>query len=234
MNDEKNEAKISEVFLSYQGEGPFAGSRQLFVRFYGCNQDCIYCDTPLESYRTFSKEALLSKVLDFEDDYNEIVLTGGEPLLHSGFIREFLFLFGKHRKHKVYLETNGTLPEELSKIIDYMDIISMDFKLPSSSGRDIDLWEVHEKFAEISSGKELIIKAVITDSTTMEDIKKMGSIISGLKGPCTIVLQPVTPINDSIKEADEEMMAFFKGYLWKETRKEIMILGQVHKVLGVR
>ena len=68
----------------------------------------------------------------------------------------------------------------------------------------------------------------------MDDIKRMGSIIYGLKGRCTVVLQPVTPINKAVKEADEEMMTFFKGYLWKETGKEIIILGQVHKMLGVR
>ena len=71
------QARISEIFLSYQGEGPFTGSKQLFVRFYGCNMECSYCDTPLESYKSFSKESLLGKILDFGDNYNELVLTGG-------------------------------------------------------------------------------------------------------------------------------------------------------------
>ena len=42
-------AKIKEVFTSIQGEGPFVGYKQLFVRFCGCNLSCKYCDT---DYRT--------------------------------------------------------------------------------------------------------------------------------------------------------------------------------------
>jgi 7-carboxy-7-deazaguanine synthase len=29
-----------------QGEGPYVGVRQLFVRFYGCHRRCVYCDSP--------------------------------------------------------------------------------------------------------------------------------------------------------------------------------------------
>ena len=42
-------AKIKEFFTSIQGEGPFVGYKQLFVRFCGCNLSCKYCDT---DYRT--------------------------------------------------------------------------------------------------------------------------------------------------------------------------------------
>ena len=95
------EAKVSEIFLSYQGEGPFAGSRQLFLRFYGCNLECEYCDTTLESYKSFTKDSLLGKVMDFEDDYNELAVTGGEPLLYADFLSGFLPLYRAHRKHPV-------------------------------------------------------------------------------------------------------------------------------------
>ena len=74
-------AKVSEIFLSYQGEGPYVGSHQLFVRFYGCNLKCVFCDTVLESYRSLAKESLFSRILDFGDDYNEVneATQGGLP-----------------------------------------------------------------------------------------------------------------------------------------------------------
>ena len=39
-------AHLVEIFASVQGEGPWVGERQLFVRFLGCNLDCVYCDAP--------------------------------------------------------------------------------------------------------------------------------------------------------------------------------------------
>jgi 7-carboxy-7-deazaguanine synthase len=228
------EAKVSEIFLSYQGEGPFAGSRQLFVRFYGCNLDCDYCDTDIESYRSFNKDSLLGKILDFDDDYNELAITGGEPLLYADFLAQFLTLYRTHRKYPVFLETNGTLPEELAKVIDLVDIVSMDFKLPSSTLVDIDPWPAHRKFAEIASKKELIIKAVITENTTIDDIKKMAEIIQGLKPSVSVVLQPVTPVKDSVKAPDEEMVTYFSKYLEKRIARDVLVLGQIHKFMGIK
>lgn len=228
------QARISEIFLSHQGEGPYAGSRQLFVRFYGCNLDCVYCDTNLESYKTVDEQGLLSKVLDFEDDYNELVLTGGEPLLHAEFLSGFLPVFMGHRSRGVYLETNGTLPEELEKVINHVDVIAMDVKLPSSDGSDGTLWKKHEKFMKLASRKELIVKAVVTDSTTMEDVKRMSRMIGEVDGDIIVVLQPATAVNDFIHEADDEMLSFFKGHIAKETGKSVMIMGQIHKLMGIR
>ena len=227
-------AKISEIFLSYQGEGPFTGSRQLFVRFYGCNLNCVYCDTLLESYKTFSKEALLGKILDFEDDYNELTLTGGEPLLYAGFLEGFLPLFKKHRDHSIYLETNGTLPEEFKRVSDHIDIVAMDFKLPSSTKNESEVWEAHEIFIKAALCKELIVKTVISDSTSIDDIKRMSRILAGLKEKFMVVLQPVTPSGNHVKLPDEEMLSFFREYVKKETGKEARILGQAHKYVGVR
>ncbi|MFH1877839.1 MAG: 7-carboxy-7-deazaguanine synthase QueE [Candidatus Omnitrophota bacterium] len=229
------QAKISEIFLSHQGEGPFAGSRQLFIRFFGCNLSCDYCDTPLSSYRSFSKEGLLAKILDFGDDYNELTLTGGEPLLYPGFHSVFLPLFRKHREHRIYLETNGTLWEELRQVIDLVDIIAMDFKFQPSSGFAGDILEAHGKFFEIAVRKELIVKLVITESTNIEEITRAGIILSRFNDKdFTVVLQPVTPVRGPVNIPDGEMLGYFKEYLKNKTGKNIFILGQFHPLLGIK
>ena len=228
-------AKVSEIFLSYQGEGIYAGSKQLFVRFFGCNMNCSFCDTKLVDYKSFTKESLLSRILDFGDEYNELVLTGGEPLLYANFLVEFISMYKKHFSHKIYLETNGTLPLELKKVMKCVDIISMDIKLPSSTNATTEVWTEHKEFISIAKEKELIVKAVITDSTTIDDIKKMGAIVKDSKDEVTVVLQSVyAKEEESIQEADEEMLLFFKEYLKKETGKNVLVLGQIHKYLSLK
>lgn len=49
-------APIFEVFSSIQGEGKLIGRRQIFIRFAGCNLDCVYCDTPESKKATNGKE----------------------------------------------------------------------------------------------------------------------------------------------------------------------------------
>jgi 7-carboxy-7-deazaguanine synthase len=43
---------LSEIFVSFQGEGAHVGRRHLFVRLAGCNIRCRYCDTPDSLDRT--------------------------------------------------------------------------------------------------------------------------------------------------------------------------------------
>lgn len=234
-------AKISELFVSYQGEGPFMGSRQIFVRFYGCNLSCQYCDTVQESYRSFTKEALLGKVLDLGEDYNELVFTGGEPLMHADFLKGFITLFRQTSKKKIYLETNGTLPSEMSKVKDMVDIVAMDIKLPSSTGSDQDVWSVHEDFIKKCERKHLILKAVVSDSTLMEDIKRMGALIKNSTGTGSILFNGLTVVLQRISEGtgisvppDEEILFFFKEYLRKETGLNVLVMGQMHKFMGIK
>ena len=49
-----------------------------------------------------------------------------EPLLHADFIKYFL----ENHKFKSLLETNGSLPDELRKLVGLVDYVSMDIKLP--------------------------------------------------------------------------------------------------------
>ena len=57
--------KIKEIFTSVQGEGPYVGYKQLFIRFCNCNLKCNYCDTDFsgEEYEEFDTAGLLERIV---------------------------------------------------------------------------------------------------------------------------------------------------------------------------
>lgn len=225
------EARISEIFLSFQGEGLYLGVPQLFVRFYGCNLSCVFCDTKLNSYRTFTRDSLIKKILEYQSPYHSLTLTGGEPLVQADFIRDFLHEYKKFYSKSIYLETNGVLHRELSKVIDYIDIIAMDFKLPSST-KEASLWEEHEKFLEIAKEKEFFIKTVITSRTSLDDIRTMKRIVERIGRGSAFVLQPVTTLVEREKAKGSDLEAFRDVLKGSITRVEV--IPQIHKLLGIR
>lgn len=218
--------KIAEVFRSIQGEGLYQGVDQIFVRFFGCNLGCSFCDTKLDSYEGKTVPELLDEIDTFRD-YHSVSITGGEPLLQIDFLKDLL-KFVKKREQKVYLETNGTLPENLGKVIAYADIIAMDFKLPSSTGLE-PFWDKHQEFLGIAKGKKIFIKAIIGTTTIVEDIYKMIEIIKGVAKKTTLVLQPQNPFEIMVK-------AKLKGFkqLCQDEGLEVKIIPQIHKRLGLK
>jgi len=162
--------RIAEVFDSIQGEGLYLGEKQIFVRFFGCNLACKFCDTKLHSFMEYEPEELFQELKLYQDKYHSVSFTGGEPLLQKDFLKELMQMTRRHN-FRNYLETNGILHEALKEVIDYVDIVAMDLKLPSSTGLG-DFWEEHRLFLKIASQREVFLKAVICSQTKEEDLKK--------------------------------------------------------------
>lgn len=222
MNDK---VKIKEIFTSIQGEGPYIGVKQLFVRFCGCNLSCAYCDTDydIEGSRTYSVDELIDEV-NKHLDCHSVSLTGGEPLLNTDFLKEFL----PKCPLPVYLETNATLANKLEEIIDYIDYVSADIKLPSTTGC-ADLWKEHEAFFEKASHKKLFAKIVFDSSITNDEIEK--SVQLAAKLDIEIILQPKCT-SECIKPDMDLVEAVFDKFLKKY--KKVRVIPQVHKFLELR
>ncbi|MGD0337135.1 MAG: 7-carboxy-7-deazaguanine synthase QueE [Candidatus Omnitrophota bacterium] len=220
--------KISEVFESIQGEGPYAGQRQVFVRFYNCNLNCIFCDTKVYHFKEYTAQQLLKEIKHFSGKYHSVSFTGGEPLLQKDFLKEIMALT-KERGWKNYLDTNGTLPQALNEVIDLADIIAMDIKLPSSSGMQ-GVWLMHERFLEIAAQKEVFVKMVICDSTVEEDLRMGIEIIKRVKDSLPLILQP-NSLEDFLQL--KERLCLFEGICRKENIN-VSVMPQMHKVWGVK
>ena len=78
--------------------------------------------------------------------HHSISVTGGEPLLYadglSRWLPELRLLL------PIHLETNGTMHIALEKVLKHLDYVSMDMKLPSTSGCTEHLWELHREFLQ--------------------------------------------------------------------------------------
>lgn len=228
MKNPKVKGRIAEVFDSLQGEGIYLGERQIFVRFFGCNLTCKFCDTPLAHFTEYEPKELLSEIKLYHDDHSSIAFTGGEPLLQKDFLKEMLQLTSE-AGYKNYLETNGVLYAALEEVIDYVDVVAMDLKLPSSTGLN-NFWQEHREFLKVASQKEVFLKMVICHSTRKKDIIESLRLIKEINKPIILILQPNS----------------FEDYEWMRQRIESFrnvarynditasIIFQIHKKIGLR
>jgi 7-carboxy-7-deazaguanine synthase len=220
--------RIYEVFDSIQGEGLYLGEKQIFVRFHGCNLNCRYCDTKLGHFMEYEPKELVEEIKLYQDEYHSISFTGGEPLLQKDFLKEVLKLTSGYG-YKNYLETNGTLSGELADVIDYVDLLSIDLKLPTSTGMGL-LWGLHRRFLAVARHKENFIKAIICVSTTEEDLRSATDLIKETTPASILVLQP-----NSYECNDELTMKLEKfREICVESGVTACIIPQLHTIAGIK
>lgn len=243
-------AHLIELFSSIQGEGLFVGLRQIFLRFHGCNLSCAYCDTEILQAPSFCRIEVTPGWRDFLEVANPVPLdrlvsllgnwargwpgihhsisiTGGEPLLNLEILVEWLPELRKF--FPIYLETNGVLFEALSRLINILDYISMDIKLPSTSGCT-DLWECHKDFLRIAAQKNVFVKIVASDETEEWEIERALMIVASVSRDIPVILQPVTLRNGSVGISPFRILEFQE--IACNFVKELRIIPQTHKFTG--
>lgn len=232
---EKPKADIVEIFSSYQGEGVYMGARQIFIRFAGCNLNCAFCDTTQNvTMKNASVQKVVRRVEDIdrgERAHHSISITGGEPLLHVDFL-ECLLPILKKKGYTIYLETNGTLSNELNRVMRYVDIIAMDIKLPSATEMP-PLWESHRQFIKIARNCDTFVKVVVTGGTSAADVVKARSIVEGVGKDIHFVLQPASPTERGDFSVDKKKVSSFRK-LSDQRLKKVSVIPQVHKYLGIK
>lgn len=243
-------AFITEMFSGIQGEGPFVGVRQIFVRFGGCDLRCWWCDTPRSLVRRDPNKVertpgrrdfeLLPNPLATEqvwsliralkpEDHHSISFTGGEPLLQADSLK-VLAAEAHALGTRVFLETHGGRVEELCEVIDEIDIISMDLKLKSSTGEEVPL-QRHEQFLATAVQKDVYCKIVITPETEDEEVLAAVEMVARVAPDRPLILQPVTPMGQ-IKAAPSvsRMLDLHEAAL--AVHSDVRVIPQVHALMG--
>lgn len=221
-----NRAHIKEIFSSIQGEGQYIGEFQTFIRFCKCNLKCKYCDTNYKkdkSTKEYSATELANIVL--HKTAKTISLTGGEPLLETEFLKEFLPLIKPHKK--IYLETNGTLVPELLTIIEHVDIISADIKLKSATGQNNN-FRINNEFFNVARRKKCFMKIVFDETITTEEIRECIEIAK--ENEIEMILQPKMEkgiIKANINSILETYNIIHNQY------ERVRLIPQMHKFLNI-
>lgn len=230
--------EISEIFSSIQGEGPYLGKKQIFVRFGRCNMHCNYCDEldkmQKGMYQTVPVTSVLHQIDEFEKTqgrHHSVSLTGGEPLVYLKAL-EVILPELKTRGLTTYLETNGTLPKQLERVIGQIDIVAMDLKPPTSTG-DRAFWEEHQDFLAVARRTEVFVKTVITPRVTAEDIRRAVQIVADVDPRIPFIFQPeslMTGISvDAMKLIENDLFTIATRSL-----KDVRVIPQMHKIWGMR
>lgn len=251
-------ANLIEIFSAIQGEGLNVGTRQIFIRFGGCDLRCHYCDsqhtwqkqptceieqTPGErDFVTHVNPIELSQLLAWVDRQNQphlhdsISITGGEPLLHAPFLAHFLPEVKALTKLPIYLETGGHRPAQLQQILPYLDLVGMDIKLPSVSGETH--WEKHGEFLRScrDAGVEVFVKTIVSQTTAVDELRQAAQLVAAVDERIAIFLQPMTALaephtNPQLTAPHPAQVLAWQAVM-KEYLPQIRVVPQTHKMLG--
>lgn len=214
--------KVNEIFSSIDGEGIRTGYPVTFVRLFGCNLTCSYCDTMYaiqgDDYRDMTLEEVMAIVE--EKGLRRITLTGGEPLLEvndAKAILERLLADG----YEVNVETNGAVTlepfEYLRKQYCNQLIYTLDYK-SISSGMNPTM--ILENFQYIKPWD--VIKFVVSNREDLDDMKRIVREV--LPPTCEAELY----VSPTFGDIDGKEIV---QYLLDEKLEEVRMQLQMHKYI---
>ena len=123
--------KVVEIFKSIEGEGSRAGVLATFIRLYGCNLRCTYCDTlyGIEggNYTEMTLQDIMFELKRHKSQF--VTLTGGEPLIHEN-VHELIDAITA-RGYFLNIETNGAV-DVTPYLSNSKVLLTLDYKCPSS------------------------------------------------------------------------------------------------------
>jgi 7-carboxy-7-deazaguanine synthase len=135
VSTEAARLKITEVFLSLQGESSLVGWPTVFIRLTGCPLRCQYCDTAYAFHG--GQWRTLDELLEQTRAYGvrHVCVTGGEPLAQKTCVELLRRLCDAG--YVVSLETSGAIDVAA---VDPRVIKVVDLKTPGSGEEPKNLW----------------------------------------------------------------------------------------------
>jgi organic radical activating enzyme len=257
------------MFCSIQGEGLFVGERQIFLRTAGCVATCSWCDTVYSKVQTprfviHSNEhgepkpwrpnpvALTDVVADIVDmarasaPVSTVSITGGEPLEQPETVHA-LALALRAKGFRIYLETAGLHPDALATLIDDVDVIAADVKLPSATG--VDHRETHRCFLRAWRGsafdparadaRPAFVKVIVDLKATVEEIESAARLVAEMSPKIPLIIQPESETllgRRSTREGRGALLELVESGMRAAALHldDVRVIPQTHKMLHIR
>ena len=204
--------RITEIFLSIQGESSHAGRSCSFVRLTGCPMRCVWCDS--EYTFTGGEHKSFDDIFVTLGEYgcNLVEVTGGEPLAQKNvfpFINELC-----DRGYEVLIETGGYVS---TAEVDPRAKIILDVKCPASGEAERNHWP---NLTSLRPDKDEV-KFVIADMADWEFAKDITEEYDLINRSKEVLISPVHGVENLAEIAEAVSQSGLKVRLNLQLHKYI-------------
>lgn len=210
--------KVTEKFVSINGEASHAGELACFIRFAGCNLRCRYCDTKWANaadtpYACMNEEQIYAYIK--QCDVKNVTLTGGEPLIQDG-IAQLIDRLGRDDTLRIEIETNGSVSIREYENRPENVCMTLDYKLPGSGMETFMLTENYQYLKP-----QDVVKFVVSSE---EDLERTNHIIAEYE----LTKKATVYVSSAFMEiTPAEIVAYMKKNHMKDVRLQL----QMHKYI---
>ena len=232
--------RLFEIFTSVEGEGILYGTKTLFIRLAGCPFTCFYCDTkeslPLDSGTEYTIEEA-NKLIDsnLQSQTYKVNFTGGDPLIQH----QAVALLAKHvqdKKIPTYLESSCFDIDRFNHVLQFIDIVKIEFKTKDSDFVDSDHYEklisntMKCLKSSIEAKKTTYIKIVVSSKTKLDEFKELVNQIFKIVSKDDMdgfIIQPTYGVSEPSLDLLLNLYDVVYPYY-----VDVKVVPQLHKFIG--
>lgn len=204
--------KITEIFHSIQGEGRLAGMPSVFVRTWGCNLKCPWCDTKHawlgSATSKLTPDSIVRQVAEYKLS-RHCVITGGEPMIQKSVksLAAKLSALGKH----VTIETNATIAPgnvncDLASLSPKIMDLPADSLLSPKSGVSLKILN------EWLSNYDFQLKFVIGHAHDIANVSRLLDMLGLSPGDERVFLMPLSSTANLDKRFEKKIVETCKQH----------------------